>query len=186
MTQCAKIGDFYASFMDEAGIEAKGVATSNPNLTQLLISATGYPGAGAGCDAPCRCQLALNNTNFHTQHLFGVWVTQGLDDPEKNHAYLLQGGLGMPDRDYYVSNHPKMAAIRKEYYRHVAAVLNLAGLADAQNRAQRIVALKSKIARVHATRVESEDVHTVMRWQKTTCPGRLPGSTGPLYLRLLS
>ena len=81
----------------------------------------------------------------------------------------------MPDRDYYVSNHPKMAAIRKEYYRHVAAVLNLAGLADAQNRAQRIVALESKIARVHATRVESEDVHTVMRWQKDDLPRKAPG-----------
>ena len=45
----------------------------------------------------------LNNTNFETGNLFGVWVAQGLTDPSHNFPYLLQGGLGMPDRDYYLS-----------------------------------------------------------------------------------
>ena len=45
----------------------------------------------------------LNNTNFETDNLFGVWIAQGLTDPSHNFPYLLQGGLGMPDRDYYVS-----------------------------------------------------------------------------------
>ena len=45
----------------------------------------------------------LNATNFFTENLFGVFVAQGLQQPDRNMAYLLQGGLGLPDRDYYVS-----------------------------------------------------------------------------------
>ena len=45
----------------------------------------------------------LNATNFQTENLFGVFVAQGLQQPDRNMAYLLQGGLGLPDRDYYLS-----------------------------------------------------------------------------------
>ena len=57
----------------------------------------------------------LNATNFETEHLFGVWIAQGMQDPARNMPYLLQGGLGLPDRDYYLSPSPKMAALRKAY-----------------------------------------------------------------------
>ena len=77
----------------------------------------------------------------------------------------MQGGLGMPDRDYYISKSPKMAELRKQYQGHVAAILKLAGLSDAQARADRIFALETKIAGVHATRVESEDVHAAQTWE---------------------
>ena len=60
--------------------------------------------------------------------------------------YLLQGGLGMPDRDYYVSTSPKMAALRDGYKRHVAAMLELAGFAEAAARAAAIVDLETKMA----------------------------------------
>ncbi|PYS21639.1 MAG: hypothetical protein DMG11_27690 [Acidobacteria bacterium] len=57
----------------------------------------------------------LNNTNFQTENLFGVWVSQGLTDPEHNTPYILQGGLGMPDRDYYISTSPQMVELRNQY-----------------------------------------------------------------------
>src|SRR5438045_1680784 len=57
----------------------------------------------------------LNATNYATEHLFGLFVAQGLADPTHNMAYLLQGGLGMPNRDYYLSKDPAMVAIRDKY-----------------------------------------------------------------------
>ena len=57
---------------------------------------------------------ALNNTNFYTENLFGLWVAQDLDDPTHYSPFLLQGGLGMPDRSYYVDSSSAMATIREQ------------------------------------------------------------------------
>jgi predicted metalloendopeptidase len=178
-----KIGDFYASFMDETGIEAKGIAPLQPQL-DAIASIGDRRTLARVLGATLRADVdPLNNTNFHTPHLFGVWVTQGLDDPEKNYVYLLQGGLGMPDREYYLSNNPKMTAVQKEYSRHVAATLKLGGFADEHKRAERILALESKMATIHATRVESQDVHTATRWQKDDLPSKAPGLDWPTFLK---
>jgi predicted metalloendopeptidase len=177
-----KIGEFYASFMDEAGIEAKGIKPLQPQLDAIAGIADRRALAQV-LGGTLRADVdALNNTNLHTEHLFGVWVTQGLDDPEHSYGYLLQGGLGMPDRDYYLSDNPKMTAVREDYRRHVAALLKLAGVADAQARADRVVGLETKIATVHATRVESEDVHAVARWRKDELADKAPGLDWPALL----
>src|SRR6202007_2828458 len=55
---------------------------------------------------------AMNNTQFHTANLFGLWVEQDLNDPGRYAPYLLQGGLGLPDRDYYLVDTPHMAGVR--------------------------------------------------------------------------
>ena len=57
----------------------------------------------------------LNTTNFYTENLFGLWVAQDLDDPTHYSPFLLQGGLGMPDRSYYVDSSSAMATIRGKY-----------------------------------------------------------------------
>jgi predicted metalloendopeptidase len=177
-----KIGDFYASFMDEAGIEAKGIAPLKPQLDAIakisdLRTLAQVVGGTLRTDVD-----ALNATNFDTPHLFGVWITQGLEDPDHSYPYVLQGGLGMPERDYYLSNDTKMAEVRAAYQRHVAAVLKLAGLADVPARARRILALETKIASAHATREASEDVHDVMHWQKDELPKKAPGLEWPALL----
>jgi putative endopeptidase len=177
-----KIGDFYASFMDETGIESKGLAPLKAQLdsiaaihdTQALARAIG---------GTLRADVdPLNATNFQTEHLFGVFVAQGLTDPDHNTPYLLQGGLGMPDRDYYVSTNPKMAAVRADYRRHVAAVLGLAGFKDAAARAARIVDLEAKIAGVHATREQSADVKLPQVWTRDALPSKAPGLDWPTLL----
>jgi len=117
----------------------------------------------------------LNATNFFTEHLLGVFVSQGLDDPAHNVPYLLQGGLGMPDRDYYVSKSPKMAELRTAYQAHVQAMFTLAGFADAPARAGRVFALENKIALAHATRVESQDVRTPQTWKRAELSTKAPG-----------
>src|SRR3569833_3040654 len=101
---------------------------------------------------------ALNSTNFQTGHLFGLWVEQDLNDPKRYAPYLLQGGLGMPDRDYYLSANAHMVADQAAYRAHIAKILTLAHIPDAEAKAQRIFDLETAIARVHAPRAESEDV----------------------------
>jgi putative endopeptidase len=170
-----KVADFYASYMDEAGIESRGMTPLKPQLEAIAAIADKRALARA-IGGTLRADVdPLNATNFQTEHLLGVFVAQGLTDPDHNTPYLLQGGLGLPDRDYYVSTSPKMAALRAEYKRHVAALLQLAGIAGAPARAARIVDLETKIAGVHATRVQSADVHEAQVWTREALDSKAPG-----------
>jgi predicted metalloendopeptidase len=176
-----KIGDFYAAYMDEAAIESKGYAP----LAQALeaIAAIGDRHALArAIGATMRADVdPLNNTNFQTGHLFGVFVSQGLDDPSHNVPYLLQGGLGLPDREYYLSSTPQMAAIRTAYQTYLVSAFSLAGLSDPQIRAAHVLALETKIARAHATRVASADVSAARRWRRADFASKAPGLDWPAF-----
>ena len=177
-----KIGDFYASFMDEAAIESKGVTPLKPQL-DAIAAITDKKTLSQVIGSTLRADVdPLNATNFQTEHLFGVFVAQGLTDPVHNTPYLLQGGLGMPDRDYYLSTSPKMGAVRTDYKRHVAAVLGLAGFKDASARAARVVDLETKMAGVHATREQSADVKLPQVWTRDALPSKAPGLDWPALL----
>jgi putative endopeptidase len=170
-----KIGDYYASFIDEAAIESKGIAPLKPKLDAVAAIADRHALARA-IGSRLRADVdPLNNTNFETENLFGVWVTQGLEDPSHSYPYLLQGGLGMPDRDYYISPAPHMAELRKQYQDHIAAMFQLAGLSDPAGRAARVFALETKMAGVHATRVESENVNGAVSWKREEFDKKAPG-----------
>ena len=177
-----KVGDFYASFMDEAAIESKGIAPLKAQLD--AFAAIGDRTALArAIGSQFRADVdALNNTNFETLNLFGVWVTQGLDDPSRSYPYLLQGGLGMPDREYYLSASPHMAELRKQYQAHAEAMFKLAGFSEPSARAARVFALETAMAQVHATRVESEDVHSAVSWNRSDLPSKAPGLDWPVLL----
>ncbi len=174
-----KIGDYYASFMDEAAVEAKGVSPLRPSLDRIaaISSAEGLArelGGGLRADVD-----VLNATNLYTGNLFGLWVAQDLDDPGRYSSFLLQGGLGLPDRDYYLDPSPRMEEVRKRYRAHIAAVLKLAGLAagaEADSRGDRIFDLERRIAAVHASRVDSEDVlKGNNHWKRRDFAVRAPG-----------
>lgn len=170
-----KVGDFYASFMDEAAIEAKGIAPLKLKLDRFAAIADRHALARE-VGGQLRADVdALNSTNFETGNLYGVWVTQGLTDPSHSYPYLLQGGLGMPDRDYYLSASPQMAELRKKYLAHIEAMFRLAGVRDPSRRAARVFALETEMAKVHATRVESEDVHSAVSWNRAELPVKAPG-----------
>ncbi|ATQ74810.1 peptidase M13 [Massilia violaceinigra] len=156
--EARKVADFYSTFMDEAAIEAKGTAPLKPLLAKIdaikdkaqLVRALG---------ASLRADVdPLNATNFFTENLFGLWVAQGLNDPTRNTPYLLQGGLGMPDRAYYLTDSPRMADLRTKYKQHIGAMLKLAGYPDADARAAKVFDLEMKIAQSHASREDSADV----------------------------
>ncbi|HTA47132.1 MAG TPA: M13 family metallopeptidase [Bryobacteraceae bacterium] len=176
------VGDFYSSFMDEAGIEAKGLAPLKPQLDAITAVANRTDLARV-IGSQLRTDVdPLNNTNFQTSNLFGLWITQGLTDPTHNYPYLLQGGLGMPDRDYYLSATPQMANLRKQYQAHIEAMFRLAGFPNALMRAARVFELETAMARVHATRTESEDVHTPVLWKRDDLAAKAPGLDWPVLL----
>ena len=140
-----KAGDYYHAFMDERAIEALGAA---PLQAELAGIAAVRDEAGLA-----REMGALTRAGVRTAFDFAV----GIDDKDPD-AYipgLAQGGLGLPDRDYYLKEDAAVAAIRAKYAPHIAAMLRLAGYADPDGSAAKIVALETEIARVHWTREES-------------------------------
>jgi putative endopeptidase len=143
----SKIGVAYATYLDSAAIEAKGLAPIRPWLEQIhgLHSKAGYAGLLAaasrnGVDSP-----------------FASFVGQDDKDPDSYVMNLYQSGLGMPDRDYYLSPDPKLAAAKAAYEKHIAAVLTLAGEANAAARAHAIVNFETGIAKVSWTNVQNRD-----------------------------
>lgn len=142
-----KIGAANASFVDTAAIEAKGLAPFQPWLNDIkgVSNKAGIAGLYARAD-----RMGIGTP-------FPSYI--GLDDKlNTQYAYnLMQGGIGLPDRDYYLASDARMADIRAKYLQHLTNVLNLAGEPDAVARARAIVAFETKVARVHWTQVESRD-----------------------------
>jgi len=183
-TDARRIADYYAAFMDQAGIDQRGLAPLQPAFDKINAIASGTDlarvlGEGLRADVD-----PLNATNYATEQLFGLFVAQGLEDPQHNMAYLLQGGLGMPNRDYYLSKDPAMAAIRDKYKVYVAALLKQANIADADAKAAAIYALEEKIANAQASIVETEDVHKASNpWPVADFAKKAPGLDWPTYFQ---
>ncbi len=155
-----RVGDYFAAYMDVEAIERAGLAPLQPLLDEIgaihdrkALAATLGRSLRADVDV-------LNNTATYTPRLFGLWVAQDLDRPTRYLPFLLQGGLGMPDRDYYLKETASMANFRARYREHIAALLVLAGdtTAAAADQAERIARLEARIAAVHASRTDTEDV----------------------------
>jgi predicted metalloendopeptidase len=175
-SEARKIGDFYASFMDEPGIETRGLTVLQPAL-DAAAKVSDEKSLAQALGATLRADVdVLNATNYRTPNLFGLWIAQDLDDPTAYAAFVLQGGLTLPSRDYYLDPSPRMADIRDRYRAHVAAMLRLAQVADPEAKAERIVALETKIAEAHAPIVDTEDVHKGNNhWTRTDFAQRAPG-----------
>ena len=177
-----KIGDFFASFMDEAAIEAKGTEPLRPSLARIA-AITDTADLARELGATLRADVdVLNNTNFYTPNVLGLWVAQDLDDPSKYSPFLLQGGLGMPDRDYYLDPSPRMAEIRTKYVAHIEKMLALGGIAGSAEKAARIFELEKKLALKHANREDSEDVlKGNNHWPRADFPVKAPGLDWSAY-----
>ena len=166
--------------MDEQAIEAQGTQPLQPFIARIAAIGDRAALTQEICSGLRSDVDPLNATNFQTDHLFGLWISLDLDDPARYTPYLLQGGLGMPDRDYYVDPSSAMDAIRARYQSHIAAMLKLAGVANADAAARRIFGLEQQIARAHATRTESADVVKANNpWSARTSPRARRASTGP-------
>ncbi len=182
-SEARKIGDYYASFMDEDRIEKKGLEPLQPAF-RSIAAIKDRAGLARALGATLRADVdVLNATNLYTENLLGLWVAQDLDDPARYLPFLLQGGLGMPDRDYYLDPSQNMADIRARYQAHIAAVLALAHLPDAQGQAARIYDLEQRMAQVHWSRAQSEEVlKGNNHWARTDFAVRAPGLDWQAFL----
>jgi putative endopeptidase len=179
-----KIADLYNSYMDEAAIEARGLAPLKPRLEEIAAIHDKKELARA-LGQTLRADVdALNNTNFHTPNLFGLWVAPGFNDSEHYAAYLLQGGLQMPDREYYLSDSERMKMVRSGYVAHIATMLKLAGFTGEEARAGKIAELEHSIAARHLTLAENEDIHKANNtWTQADFESAAPGLDWAEYLR---
>ncbi|HET9450279.1 MAG TPA: M13 family metallopeptidase [Aggregicoccus sp.] len=182
-SETRKIGDYFASFMDEEGIEQLGVKPLQPELARIQALAdrkqlSQYLGDSLRADVD-----ALNTGDVTTERLLGLWVTMDLNEPTRYTAVLMQGGLTMPDRSYYLEDSARFKEVRQKYLQHVAKMLELAGVKEPQAAARRVLALETKIARAHWKQVDTQDVkNTNNPMTRAELARRAPGLDWSAYL----
>lgn len=172
----ALIADYYRAYLDTAAIDRAGMAPAQGDIRAIA----GISDVRQLSEAIGRTLRAdtdpLNATNYQTENLFGIFVTQGLNTPGETLPYLMQGGIGLPEREYYISGDAQMSGLRDQYRDYIATVLQNAGISDPQGAAGRIMDLETKIARAHTTRAESEDfARGAQVWTRAELEQRAPG-----------
>lgn len=145
-----KVGDFFATAMDAAKIEALGAAPLQDDLERIAKAAT--VGEVQDLVAGFHCE------NFPA--LFGAGVEVDLMNAKAYAFYLAQSGLGMPDRDYYTRDDADARRLRDKYLAHVAAMLQLLGdpADQAAAEARTVMAIETRLAKASKTRVEMRDI----------------------------
>ena len=145
--EARKVGDLYASFMDEPRIEALGVKPLQGDLQRIarIRRSSDFT----------ELMAYLDRINVPTPIATGV-------RPDSKHStqyafWLGQSGLGLPDRDYYSSSEPRLVEFRAKYRTHIEAMLHLLGDADAGKQADDILALETSLAKIQWTRVANRD-----------------------------
>lgn len=178
-----KIGDYYASFMDEAAIETAGAAPLKPELARIAAIRT-RADLSRELGATLRADVdALNATDYVTDRLFGLWVAEDLNDTSKYRPYLMQGGLWLPDRAYYLDDAPRFQELRGKYQAHIARMLSLAGYDDAEARAKRVLALETAIAKAHWSVDATGDVAKANNvWTQAELAAKAPGMDWQAWL----
>jgi putative endopeptidase len=142
-----KVRDFYASYMDTAARDAAGIAPLKPTLARIagidsadeLTAAFGRSGMD-GTNSPVAGNVALDRKN-PDRYLVGIGV----------------GGLGLPDKDFYLNPEPRFVQIRAAYLEHVISMLGYAGITDAKTRAEAIIALETELAKQMWDRAQLRD-----------------------------
>ncbi len=179
-----KVADLYNSYMNEGAIEAHGMTSLRPHL-DAIAAIHDKKELACALGETLRADVdALNNTNFHTPNLFGMWVAPGFNDSDHYVAYLMQGGLQLPDREYYLSDSEQMKKTLTAYLAHVSTMLKLAGFSDSDARAKRIVDLEQAIAKTHLTLAENDDIHKANNtWKKADFAAKAPGLDWAEYFR---
>ena len=151
-----KIGDFYESFMDEQRAEQLGLAPLKNELAAIDAIKT-------------KSELARHFARFFKLNLINPivgYVDGDAQQPTHDILYVYQGGLGLPDRDYYLKNDDKLKEYREKYVGFVGNILGQAGDANAGKSAREVFVLETRLARAHWTNVENRDA--VKTYNKVT------------------
>ncbi|MDP9085211.1 MAG: M13 family metallopeptidase, partial [Pseudomonadota bacterium] len=141
----SQVGDFYASWMDVPGIEARGAIPLKPYLARIAAAKT-------------RADLVTLFADPNFPAPIGLGISPDLKDPTHYAVDAGQGGLGMPNRDYYLLPGAKYDSFRAAYRAYAIKLQMLAGIADASTKTDRIIALETAIAKAHWTPERERDV----------------------------
>jgi predicted metalloendopeptidase len=146
-SEAQKIGDFYESFMNEQRAEEIGITPLKAELDAIDAITT-------------KSDLARHFARFFKLNLINPivgYVDGDAQQPTNDILYVFQGGLGLPDRDYYLKNDDKLKEYREKYVGFVGNILGQAGDANASKSAREIFVLETRLARAHWTNVENRD-----------------------------
>jgi len=154
-----KIGDFYGACMDDAAVEKRGLAAIKSDLDAI----SGLKSTSEITSLVARLQFAYGETI-----LFEQGSTQDPDDSEQQIAELDQGGLGLPDRDYYWKDDAKSKEIRQHYVQHVQSIFELTGNSAeaAKKNADTVMRMEMALAKAQLTRVERRDPYKLKHKMK--------------------
>jgi putative endopeptidase len=144
--EAKQVADYFGAFMDEAGIEAKGLGPIEEQLAKFA----------AIKDVNGLLLAFADNARHLRKSPFFAIVGQDDKEPEKHIANIGQSGLGLPDRDMYEAKNKQFAPVREGYKKYIATMLGFAGIKDAK-RAAAVYALEEKIAKVSWTKVQNRD-----------------------------
>lgn len=147
--EAARIGAFYGSFMDEATVERLGTGPLQADLAEVRAADTRTEIAAL---------MGRTQSGFGSS-LFCIGTFEDLKQPDRTAAYVGQGGLGLPDREYYL--HDSFATQKAAYQVYVAQALTLGGWPDAEAAAADIVAFETRIAEQHWTQVENRQIDKI-------------------------
>jgi putative endopeptidase len=154
-----KIGDFYGACMDETSVEKRGLAAIRPDLDAI----SQLKSANEITPVIARLQFAYGRTI-----LFEQGSTQDPDDSEQQIAEVDQGGLGLPDRDYYLKDDAKSKEIRERYVLHIQKVFELMGNSSeaAKKNAETVMRMETALAKAQLTRVDRRDPYKLKHKMK--------------------
>jgi putative endopeptidase len=177
-----KVADLYASYMDAKRLDSLGLKPLQPELSKVGALRNKRQLATM-LGSLLRADVdPLNDTNFHTLNLFGLWTSPGFRSPAEYAVYLLQGGLMLPSRQYYLADSAHMRQIRTKYTQHIAAMLQLAGYTQPAARAAKILALEQAIAKVQQSLAENEIVEKANNvWTPADFATKAPGLDWKAY-----
>jgi len=171
-----RIGDYYTAFLDTATLARRGFTPIRPLLDSIArlddrTALAHFFGSHLRADVD-----VLNLGAMQTENLFGLWVDADFNHPTRTAAILLQGGAALPDRSYYLDTSSAMAKIRDAYRAHIARMLALAQVPDGAALADSIIALETRIARVHWTQEDSwEPTKGNNHWARGDFRTKAPG-----------
>ena len=171
-SEAQKIGDFYESFMNETLADKLGLSPLDGQLAAIDAIKT-------------KADLARHFGKLFKLNVINPvvgYVDGDAQQPTHDVLYLYQGGLGLPDRDYYLKDDPKLKEYREKYVAFLTTVLQLAGDTAAAKTAGDIFALETRLARAHWTNVENRDA--VKTYNKVTLADlgkQFPGFDWPAW-----
>jgi len=177
-----KVADFRAAYVNEAAIEARGLASLKPMLDGIekvsdKLDLTRLLGREMRADIDL-----MGFGIYNSASVLGLSVEQSIHGEKTNVAFLVQGGLGLPDRDDYLSAAPEKEALRNRYRAYVAKMLTLAGFDSSDERATAVLALETAIAQTHATPEASGADHNADNvWTRADFVQRAPGMDWPVF-----